>query len=107
MLASKQDPFDPMEKAIRQLGDRYLAGTEHLHDNWTLVHEYPLSPELLALSHVWQSPDGTDYVVAAKGAPEAIADLCHFDTAKGTACRSRWRRWPVADCGSLPWPKAA
>ena len=48
------------------------------------MHEYPLSPELLALSHVWQSPDGSDYVVAAKGAPEAIADLCHFDAhAKG------------------------
>ena len=57
---------------------KYLASSEHLHNNWTLVHEYPLSPELLALSHVWQSPDGSDYVVAAKGAPEAIADLCHF-----------------------------
>ena len=80
VLASKQEPFDPMEKAIRQLGDRYLTSTEHLHNTWTLVREYPLSPELLALSHVWQSPSGTDYVVAAKGAPEAIADLCHFDT---------------------------
>jgi Ca2+-transporting ATPase len=79
VLASKQDPFDPMEKAIRQLGDRYLTGTEHLHATWTLVREYPLSPELPALSHVWQSPGGTDYVVAAKGAPEAIADLCHSD----------------------------
>ena len=68
VLASKQDPFDPMEKAIRQLGDQYLTGTEHLHATWTLVREYPLSPELLALSHVWQSPSGTDYVVAAKGA---------------------------------------
>jgi Ca2+-transporting ATPase len=28
---------------------------------------------------VWRSPGGTDYIVAAKGAPEAIADLCHFD----------------------------
>jgi len=79
VLASKRDPFDPMEKAIRQLGDRHLTGTEHLHATWTLVHEYPLSPELLALSHVWQSPSGADYIVAAKGAPEAIADLCHFD----------------------------
>jgi Ca2+-transporting ATPase len=78
VLASKRDPFDPMEKAIRMLGEKYLASSEHFHNNWTLVHEYPLSPELLALSHVWQSPDGSDYVVAAKGAPEAIADLCHF-----------------------------
>ena len=78
ILASKRDPFDPMEKALRQLGDRFLARTEHLHENWTLVHEYPLSPELLALSHVWRSPDGSDFEIAAKGAPEAIADLCHL-----------------------------
>jgi Ca2+-transporting ATPase len=78
ILASKRDPFDPMDKALKELGLRFLVRTEHLHDNWTLVHEYPLSPHLLALSHVWQSPDGTDFVIAAKGAPEAIADLCHF-----------------------------
>ena len=89
ILASKRDPFDPMEKAIRLLGDRYLASSEHLHNNWTLVHEYPLSAELLALSHVWQSPDGSDYVVAAKGAPEAIVDLCHLArTTKGRPCRA-------------------
>ena len=79
ILASKRDPFDPMDKALKELGLKYLVRTEHLHENWTLVHEYPLSPELLALSHVWKSPDGTDFVVAAKGAPEAIADLCHFE----------------------------
>jgi P-type Ca2+ transporter type 2C len=78
ILASQTDPFDPMEKAIRELGEQYLAQTEHLHRNWTLVHEYPLSRELLTLSRVWKSPDGSDYVIAAKGAPEAISDLCHF-----------------------------
>ncbi len=78
ILASQRDPFDPMEKAFKQLGDRYLEHTEHLHKNWTLLREYPLSPHLLAMSHVWQSADGKQYKVAAKGAPEAIADLCHF-----------------------------
>lgn len=82
ILASQRDPFDPMEKALRQLGDNYLARTEHLHDNWTLVREYPLSRRLLALSHVWISPTGNEYVIAAKGAPEAIADMCHFDEAE-------------------------
>ncbi|MBI2862506.1 MAG: cation-translocating P-type ATPase, partial [Chloroflexi bacterium] len=82
ILASQRDPFDPMEKALRELGDRYLAYTEHLHDNWTLVREYPLSKALLALSHVWKSPRGQDHVVAAKGAPEAIANLCHFNEAE-------------------------
>ena len=79
ILSSQTDPFDPMEKAIKQLGDWYLARTEHIHENWTLVHEYPLSKELLSLSRVWKSADGEDYVIAAKGAPEAIADLCHLN----------------------------
>jgi len=79
ILASQRDPFDPMEKALKKLGNDVLANTEHLHENWTLVYEYPLSQELLAMSNVWKSPDGEDYVIAAKGAPEAIADLCHLD----------------------------
>ncbi len=79
ILASQRDPFDPMEKAFRQLGERYLAQTEHLHDDWTLVREYPLSDRLLAMSQVWKSRETEDYVIAAKGAPEAIADLCHLD----------------------------
>ncbi len=78
ILASQRDPFDPMEKAFKLLGDRYLAHTEHLHKDWKLLREYPLSPHLLAMSHVWQSADRKQYEVAAKGAPEAIADLCHF-----------------------------
>lgn len=78
ILASQHDPFDPMEKAFKQLGVQYLADTEHLHGDWQLLREYPLSPHLLAMSHVWQSADGKQYEVAAKGAPEAIADLCHF-----------------------------
>lgn len=82
ILASHRDPFDPMEKALRELGNYYLSGTEHLHEDWALVREYPLSNELLALSLVWKSRDGDDYVIAAKGAPEAIFDLCHFGEAR-------------------------
>jgi Ca2+-transporting ATPase len=80
ILACKKDPFDPMEKALLELSAGEFGNTEHIHKNWHLVYEYPLSEELLAMSNVWQSPDGTDYIIAAKGAPEAIADLCHFDT---------------------------
>jgi len=79
ILASHIDPFDPMEKALRELGRRSLSDTEHLHDNWTLVQEYPLSQNLLTMSRVWRSPDKRDYVIAAKGAPEAIADICHME----------------------------
>jgi len=79
VLASMKDAFDPMEKAINKLSDRYIANTEHVHSDWALVKEYILSKELLAMSQVWSSPDGNEYVIAAKGAPEAIADLCHLD----------------------------
>lgn len=77
ILASQRDPFDPIDKELNRVGELYLTGTTHLHENWMLAKEYPLSKELLALSHVWHSPNEQDYVIAAKGAPEAILDLCH------------------------------
>jgi Ca2+-transporting ATPase len=85
VLASPIDPFDPMDKAFKALGDKYLADTEHLHGDWELVREYPLTEKVLAITHVWQSPDHDHFVVAAKGAPEAIADLCHFDAQASAA----------------------
>lgn len=85
VLASPVEPFDPMDTAFKQLGTRHLAGTEHLHADWVLVREYPLSDHLMALSHVWRSPDGTEFVIAAKGAPEAIADLCHLSSEQRSA----------------------
>ncbi len=78
ILASEINPSDPMEKAFKELGKDYLSQTEHIHSDWELVGDYNITKKLLALSHVWKSPTGKDYVIASKGAPEAIADLCHF-----------------------------
>jgi Ca2+-transporting ATPase len=79
ILASKIDPFDPMEKALIDLGKKTLFDTEHLHDDWSIEEEYPLTRELLSLSHVYRSPGEGGYIIAAKGAPEAIIDLCHLE----------------------------
>ena len=78
VLASRTSPFDPMELAIREVGLRTLARTEHLHEDWELLREYPLSPERLAVTHAWKARGREEAVIAAKGAPEAIADLCHL-----------------------------
>jgi len=78
ILASVSDPFDPMEKAFHRLGQHFLKDTEHLHRDWTLMQQYGLTPELRAMSHVWRAQVGQAHVVAAKGAPEAIVDLCHM-----------------------------
>ncbi len=82
ILASQSDPFDPMEVSIRRLGETALKETAHLHGDWTLAREYPLSGSLLSVSRAWKSRDESGYIVAVKGAPEAIADLCHLDAEK-------------------------
>jgi len=79
ILAGETDPFDPMEQAFARLGQHFLENTEHLHRDWTLAHQYSLTPQLRAKSHVWEAVGRNSHVVAAKGAPEAIIDLCHLD----------------------------
>lgn len=78
-LASQKDPFDPVEKEIKNGTEKFLGNTEHVHQNWELVQEYPLSKNLFALSNVWESFDKRRHVIAAKGSPEAVIDLCHLD----------------------------
>ncbi len=84
ILSSQTNPFDPMEKAILSLGDRYLKGTEHLHRDWEMIREYPLSREMLAMSRVFSSKNKQEKIIATKGAPEAIMELCHLDEKEKT-----------------------
>jgi Ca2+-transporting ATPase len=78
LLASRPDPVDAMEQALQRLAEEALAPGEHRHPDWPLAREYPLSTDLLAFSRLWSDGAGT-WHAAAKGAPEAIADLCHLD----------------------------
>jgi len=89
VLANQLDPFDPMERALNDFAKSRLANTEHLHDDWVLVRQYPLSPALMALSQVWKSPAGQKFVIAAKGAPEAIIDLCHLKSSETESILAR------------------
>ena len=80
VMASAPEPFDPMEKAFHTLAKADLRRGETLPgEGRQLIRSYPLSAKLLAMSQVWDRADGTGgHMVAAKGAPEAIADLCHL-----------------------------
>jgi Ca2+-transporting ATPase len=85
VLASEIVPFDPMEKAFHQcLTDLYPASAQG-HAGWSFVHEYPLTPQLQAMTHVWQAPNDRQAIVATKGAPESIALLCKLDPAATAA----------------------
>ncbi len=79
MLASEITPHDPMEQAFHRFAGEYLANTEHLHPDWALARDYEISTEQLAMSHLWRTHTDLHDIVATKGAPEAIADLCHLD----------------------------
>jgi Ca2+-transporting ATPase len=85
ILAGEREAFDPMDKAFQKVASDLLVETDHLHPDWTLVQQYPLTPNLLALSHAWKSVEGVAFPVAAKGAPEAITDLCHLPPEQRTA----------------------
>jgi len=86
MLATPADPFDPMEKAIQQFGRHWLSGTEHVHAHLTPEWAYALSPDILAMTQVFAEghpadrphPHPHDHLLATKGAPEAVMDLCHL-----------------------------
>jgi Ca2+-transporting ATPase len=78
ILSSQTNPFDPMEKAITNMGEVYLKKTEHIHTDWQMVKEYSLSKDLLAMSRVFIDPRNQQKTIATKGAPEAIFDLCHL-----------------------------
>ncbi len=79
ILASDQQPTDPMDMAFHEIRAD-LAGPMQgpgRDKGWSIIHHYPLGPDLLAMTHVWgQEQAGAQHVVATKGAPEAIADLC-------------------------------
>lgn len=79
ILASRKDPFDPMEIAFTVAGNKYLQNTEHLHHDWDLEKEYPLTPELLSVTHAWNTHQGKGLAIGVKGSPEAIIDLCHMN----------------------------
>lgn len=75
-LACDPQPFDPMEQAFHAAGPPD-AGPRTL----ALLRSYGLRPDLLAMSQVWRAGPSDPPLVAAKGAPEAIATLCNLSPA--------------------------
>lgn len=78
MAASESDAFDPMEQAILQAGAAYVPEQIRGFTSLRLIREYDLTPELLAVTHVWQDQAGGECIVAVKGAPETVFGLCRI-----------------------------
>jgi len=89
VLASRPDPFDPMEIAIHDVGNAKAKALIESRRDWTLEKEYPLTAGLFAVTQVWMGKDSVRSVVASKGAPEAIFDLCGLDSQRREALMRR------------------
>jgi Ca2+-transporting ATPase len=89
LLASAPEPFDPMELAFHALARDGLDATDGLPGpDWKIAHGYGLRPDLLAMTQVWQKHEhAPEFVVATKGAPEAIARLCRLTDVEAKAMR--------------------
>ena len=59
-------------------GDRLLDSSELPQPDWFIEREYPLTAELLAVTHAWHRGADGAVIIASKGAPEAIAELCQL-----------------------------
>lgn len=85
MLATPLKPFDPMEKAIRVVGNTRLAPDSRARLGAEPVRLYPLTPQLLSVAHAYESGTPGQYFLASKGAPEAIMGLCQLEARRREA----------------------
>ena len=79
-LACEITPFDPMDKSIHQQISGLYPEYWDIFKKYTLVHEYGLTPEIPAMTHLWQELNSnSEILVATKGSPEAILKLCNLE----------------------------
>jgi Ca2+-transporting ATPase len=73
--ASDQQSIDPMDMAILDV----CSAWEETPNTLSLLKEYPLQDNLMAVTRVWDAGAALDLLVATKGAPETIFRLCGLD----------------------------
>ena len=75
MWASEPIPFDPMEIALHQAYANATLKDERAY--FKMIHEYPLGGKPPMMTHLFENSEGKR-IVAAKGAPEAIMNVCNL-----------------------------
>lgn len=84
LWASEVEPYDPMDIAIHSAASALLSGQDDSNDqHWQLDRHFGIRPDLLAMTNMWHDgPSRDDRFLAAKGAPEAIAQLCRLSASE-------------------------
>lgn len=84
LWASEVEPSDPMDIAIHSAASALLSSQGNSKEqHWQLDRHFGIRPDLLAMTNMWHDgPSHDDRFLAAKGAPEAIAQLCRLSAAE-------------------------
>ncbi len=82
LLACPQRASDPMDVAVHTLAKTQNASTFAALTSHTLIKAYGLRPDLFAVANVVADADGSGTHAYAKGAVEAIAELCQLSAAE-------------------------
>ncbi len=82
LLACPQRASDPMDVAVHTLAKTQNASTFAALTSHILIKAYGLRPDLFAVANVVADADGSGTHAYAKGAVEAIAELCQLSAAE-------------------------
>jgi len=74
-LGCEPDAYDPMEQAMVTYCEKMGISRERLF-NGELLEDFAFTDELKMMGHVWRKKN--EIVVAAKGSPESILQLCEL-----------------------------
>ncbi len=76
VLASDPHPYDPMDQAFHRLGEANGLPPPDRRTGARILRRYPLRRDFLAVCQAWSGATEGEALLAAKGAPETIFDLC-------------------------------
>jgi P-type Ca2+ transporter type 2C len=78
LLACPHKPSDPMDIAVHKLADQHLGADKTSVANLKLIRAYGLRPDLFAVANILSNEGDENGTAYAKGALEAITELCQL-----------------------------
>ena len=85
-LACEPETYDPMEAAMLARCEALGIPKTHLFEG-KLLREYAFTNELKMMGHVWRHEG--ELLIAAKGSPESILDLCGLSETQRNDCEAQ------------------
>ncbi len=78
LFACPPEPTDPMDMAVHALWETQIGPSKASFADRTLIRAYGLRPDLFAVANLLSSDNDGNGTAYAKGALEAIAELCQL-----------------------------